>query len=161
MGEITSFLPLYVWWCGGKRVFLRPMKGRRYIAYLLMAVSMLMLMASVLPHHHHREILCLQHDVTVCDYPYGTHSAEEGASAPEHRCPSGCVTQFHGIQPDPLQETVSPDISFCSLLYAVSDVWLHLWQHAEPPTPPLPPYVERLHAIGLSLTQGLRAPPVA
>ncbi|MBR5205507.1 MAG: hypothetical protein IKW32_09940 [Bacteroidaceae bacterium] len=43
------------------------MKQRRFIAWMLMIVSMVMLTASVLPHHHHQEILCLQHDVEACE----------------------------------------------------------------------------------------------
>ena len=40
------------------------MKQRINIAWLLMMVCMIMLTASVLPHHHHKGLLCLQHDAT-------------------------------------------------------------------------------------------------
>ena len=66
IAENSAFTMLSFWILHDKHLFLCPMKRRRYIAWVLMLVSIIMLTASVLPHHHHREILCLQHDMTLC-----------------------------------------------------------------------------------------------
>ena len=57
IADNLAFTMLSFWNLHDKHLFLCPMKRRRYIAWVLMLVSIIMLTASVLPHHHHREIL--------------------------------------------------------------------------------------------------------
>ena len=88
-----------------------------------MLVSIIMLTASVLPHHHHREILCLQHDMTLCGCQCSVqHQQHNNSSDENHTCNAGCVTKFKSVTPDRAQDSVSPDYSFCLLLYTVTDV---------------------------------------
>lgn len=142
-------------------VFLHSMKQRRFIAWMLMVVSIVMLTASVLPHHHHQEILCLQPDVETCECTHGCtdHSHENQCSHECDGCGSDCVTHFQILTPERLSGDVSPDYTFCSLLYTVSNLL----------SIPLPLtgskashpyfYLEKLHSIGVPPVAGLRAPP--
>ena len=143
------------------------MKQRRFIAWILMIVSIVMLTASVLPHHHHREILCLQHDVEACECTthctghHHEHHQHEGhcSHGTHHTCGSDCVTHFQTVTPDKASVDVSPDYSFCALLYTLADLL----------SIPLPLndtranlsyfYLEKLHSTCLWHVQGLRAPP--
>ncbi len=154
-----AFTMLSFWNLHDKHLFLCPMKRRRYIAWVLMLVSIIMLTASVLPHHHHREILCLQHDMTLCGCQCSVQHQQHNSSDENHTCNAGCVTKFKSVTPDRAQNSVSPDYSFCSLLYTVTDVLalsLHLTEHN---TLPYNYYLEKLHSTCLPHVKGLRAPP--
>ncbi len=123
IAENSAFTMLSFWILHDKHLFLCPMKRRRYIAWVLMLVSIIMLTASVLPHHHHREILCLQHDMTLCGCQCSVqHQQHNNSSDENHTCNAGCVTKFKSVTPDRAQDSVSPDYSFCLLLYTVTDV---------------------------------------
>lgn len=135
------------------------MKRRRYIAWILMWVSIIMLTASVLPHHHHQEILCLQHDVSVCNCHCPQHHQQNDASDENHTCNAGCVTKFKSVTPDRAQDSVSPDYSFCSLLYTVTDVLVLSLRLSEHNTLDYIYYLEKLHSTCLPHVKGLRAPP--
>ena len=137
IAENSAFTMLSFWNLHDKHLFLCPMKRRRYIAWVLMLVSIIMLTASVLPHHHHREILCLQN----------------------HTCNAGCVTKFKSVTPDRAQDSVSPDYSFCLLLYTVTDVLALSLRLTEHNTLPYNYYLEKLHSTCLPHVKGLRAPP--
>ena len=131
-----------------------------------MVVSIVMLTASVLPHHHHREILCLQHDVEACECAshcegnHHEHHQHTGhCSHSHHACGSDCITHFQTLTPEKASVDVSPDYSFCALLYTLADLL----------SIPLPLndtranlsyfYLEKLHSTCLWHVQGLRAPP--
>lgn len=137
------------------------MKRRRYIAWILMWVSMIMLTASVLPHHHHREVLCLQHDVEQCDCSCSAYHHPGDASDENHTCNAGCVTHFNSVTPDRVQNGISPDYSFCLLLYTLTDVWALSLRLTEHNTIPDIYYLEKLHSTCLPHVKGLRAPPYA
>ena len=158
--DYLAFTTFSFWKLNYKLLLLSPMKRRRHIAWVLMLISIIMLTASVLPHHHHREILCLQHDVTVCDCQCSAHHHHQKSSSDAyHTCNAGCVTKFKSVTPDKAQDTISPDYSFCSLLYTVTDVLdltLRLYEHN---TLPYSNYLERLHSTCLPHVKGLRAPP--
>lgn len=159
IADNSAFTTLSFWKLHDKPLFLYPMKRRRYIAWALMLVSIIMLTASVLPHHHHQEILCLQHDVSVCSCHCAEHNHSGSASDDNHTCNAGCVTKFKSVTPDRAQDSVSPDYSFCSLLYAVTDVLtltLRLYEHN---TLPYNCFLEKLHSTCLPHVKGLRAPP--
>lgn len=119
------------------------MKQRRYIAWFLILVSIIMLTASVLPHHHHREILCLQHDITVCGCQCSGEQHNHDVSHDKHTCNAGCVTKFKTITPEKVQNSVSPDYSFCSLLYTVPDILLLSLRLTERNTIPDTYYLEK------------------
>lgn len=135
------------------------MKRKRYIAWILMVASMMMLTASVLPHHHHREILCLQHDITACCCQCASHPHSEDAPGEGHTCHAGCVTKFNSVTPDKLQDNVSPDYSFCSLLYTITNIWVLSLRLNEHHTQSYTYYLEKFYSINLPYVKGLRAPP--
>lgn len=157
IADNLAFTTLPFWILRDKHLFLYPMKRRRYIAWGLMLVSIIMLAASVLPHHHHREILCLQHDVTVCGCQCSSH--QNGAASENHTCNAGCVTKFRSVTPDRAQDSLSPDYSFCSLLYAMTNVLMLSLQLSEQHALPYTDYLEKLHSTCLPHVKGLRAPP--
>ena len=141
------------------------MKERRFIAWMLMIVSMVMLTASVLPHHHHQEILCLQHDVEACECSHGCvehhehHQHKGHCSHGKHACGSDCVTHFQTLTSDKVLVDVSPDYSFCSLLYTVSDILSIPLPLSEKKANLSYFYLEKLHSTCLWHVMGLRAPP--
>ena len=114
----------------------------------------------VLPHHHHREILCLQHDMTLCGCQCSVqHQQHNNSSDENHTCNAGCVTKFKSVTPDRAQDSVSPDYSFCLLLYTVTDVLALSLRLTEHNTLPYNYYLEKLHSTCLPHVKGLRAPP--
>lgn len=125
-----------------------------------MLVSMVMLTASVFPHHHHRELLCLQHDVTECDCECPTHPHQHSTSDDNRTCHTGCVTHFHSLTPERAQDNVSSHYSFCQLLYTMTDVLILSFQLIKHKHLPYNIYVEKLHSASLARVMGLRAPPV-
>ena len=150
IAENSAFTMLSFWNLHDKHLFLCPMKRRRYIAWVLMLVSIIMLTASVLPHHHHREILC------QCSVQHQQHN---NSSDENHTCNAGCVTKFKSVTPDRAQDSVSPDYSFCLLLYTVTDVLALSLRLTEHNTLPYNYYLEKLHSTCLPHVKGLRAPP--
>ena len=137
------------------------MKRRRYIAWILMWVSMIMLTASVLPHHHHREVLCLQHDIMDCNCSCSMHQHQSDAPNENHTCNAGCVTKFKSVTPDRAQDSVSPGYSFCLLMYTLTDILLLPLRPSESKIKLYTFYLEKLHATCLPHVKGLRAPPCA
>ena len=128
---------------------------------MLLLVSMVMLTASVLPHHHHREILCLQHDVTACEHSCEDETHQDGSccSHENQACKSCCVTHFRIITPDRVQDDASPDYSTCQLLYSLADILSLSLPHATDKAKIRVFYSERLHPTTLPRVMGLRAPP--
>ena len=74
-------------------------------------------------------------------------------------CNAGCVTKFKSVTPDRAQDSVSPDYSFCLLLYTVTDVLALSLRLTEHNTLPYNYYLEKLHSTCLPHVKGLRAPP--
>ena len=159
IADNLAFTMLSFWNLHDKHLFLCPMKRRRYIAWVLMLVSIIMLTASVLPHHHHREILFLQNVMTLCGLQCSVQHQQDNSSDENHTCNAGCVTKFKSVTPDRAQDSVSPDYSFCLLLYTVTDVLALSLQLTEHNTLPYNYYLEKLHSTCLPHVKGLRAPP--
>lgn len=137
------------------------MKQRRIIAWMLVVVSIVMLAASVLPHHHHQDFLCMHSKSAACECNSGyvTHHPAGCSHGGHQACDLGCITNFQTVAPDDVTDGVSPDDSFCSLVYAIADII----------SVPLPllhtrtafsiPYSEMLHPACIPHVMGLRAPP--
>lgn len=145
-------------------------KARRIYSWALIAICILMQIATVFPHHHHAGVFCLEHDMAVCttmalcdcgagvkcthhDGSYMHHSGD----ADQHSCTSGCVTHFVCSAPHGFH--LAPDYSFCTILYTPDDeLWLKelscMRLFAEETV-----YVEHLHARYICRAGGLRAPP--
>ncbi len=131
------------------------MKQRINIAWVLIMVCMIMLTASVLPHHHHHGLVCLQHDLTeqTCE------TLPQEDSHKSSSCKACCVTKFNCFRSD-ADDSMEPHFSSESILFTLTDIYLL----------PLRPkeslvntstfyYHERLHSRHISNAIGLRAPP--
>ena len=117
---------------------------RKYIAFLLIAVSMIMLAASVFPHHHHWHQICMQTAEThacddisehaVCQHDH-SHSADGD-------CTADCITKFNlqrSQQNNPILHYALPVTSlFFSYLFEP----LEIDNKAD-----MPYYHEHLHSI--------------
>lgn len=103
---------------------------------------------------------CLQHDMTLCGCQCSVqHQQHNNSSDENHTCNAGCVTKFKSVTPDRAQDSVSPDYSFCLLLYTVTDVLALSLRLTEHNTLPYNYYLEKLHSTCLPHVKGLRAPP--
>lgn len=136
------------------------MRRKRYIAWVLMLVSMVMLTAAVLPHHHHQHILCLHQDVAACECDCGD-GKENHATESHHACEDHCVTNFQGVTPDDAEVDVTPGYTMCQLLYTLADVLSLPLALEDTNGRFISFYLEKLHATCLPHGLGLRAPPVA
>lgn len=138
------------------------MKQRKYIAWILVVVSMVMLAASVLPHHHHQDFLCMhsKSNTCECNSGYVAHHLEGHCTHGHQACDAGCITNFQSIAPDEVSDDVVPDYSFCSLLYTVADILSVPLPLVESRVTISISYLEKLHPACLPHVMGLRAPPV-
>ena len=142
--------------------FCTQMRQRRYIAWLLLVVSMVMLTASVLPHHHHQDVLCVHSSVNGCSCDCVAEGAMHKTTSCSHEhqtCGAECVTHFQTFGNEDAQGFSMPDDSYCSLLYVVADILsipLPLFDVGEKYTSL---YLEKLHATCQPHVMGLRAPP--
>ena len=102
----------------------------------------------------------MQHDMTLCGCQCSVqHQQHNNSSDENHTCNAGCVTKFKSVTPDRAQDSVSPDYSFCLLLYTVTDVLALSLRLTEHNTLPYNYYLEKLHSTCLPHVKGLRAPP--
>lgn len=160
MSDVSLHRTFFIWQFLIKQLFLWTMRAKRTIAWMLMIVSIIMLTASVLPHHHHREILCLQHDVEACECHCESECHHDHSMSGErHTCDAGCITKFHLMMQENLQNDVSPDYSFCSLLYTVADLLSIPLPLVETKVKHSSYYLEKLHPTWFPHIRGLRAPP--
>lgn len=133
------------------------MNGKRYMAWMLFVVSMVMLAASVLPHHHHQHILCLHNDASACECPCG--DAHNHETTHHESCEAHCVTHFVSLTPEDFHADDLSDDCISLQLYALTDIL----------SVPLPisitldnctPWcIEKLYATCIQHVMGLRAPP--
>lgn len=131
------------------------MKQRINIAWLLIMVCTIMLTASVLPHHHHHGLVCLQHDITeqiTCNT-----SPQENSS--ESSCKACCITKFNCFRTD-TDDSMEPHFSLESILFTLTDIYLlPLRPKENSVNTSIFYYHERLHSKHIADATGLRAPP--
>ncbi|MDO4165104.1 MAG: hypothetical protein Q4D56_12090 [Bacteroides sp.] len=137
------------------------MRIKRYIAILLLFVSMIMLAMPVIPHHHHsgNELLCMKSDVQTgcCEHHHSTHNATE---THDHCCcNTGCVTT-HFVQKAPSvgQNNLHPDYQWVITLFH-EPIFRFLFQTESKEQKQYSTYIESLHGVFLTSAKGLRAPP--
>ena len=87
------------------------------------------------------------------------HDHEGHCSHGKHACGSDCITHFQTLTPDKVSVDVSPEYSFCSLLYTVSDILSIPLPLSEKKANLSYFYLEKLHSTGVLPVMGLRAPP--
>ena len=137
------------------------MRQRRYIAWLLLVVSMVMLTASVLPHHHHQDMLCMHSSVNVCNCDCEAEGQMHKSTSCSHEhqsCGAECVTHFQTIGAEDAP-SVLPDGLFGSLLYVVADILSIPLPLSDVGVKYTSLYLEKLHATCQPHVMGLRAPP--
>ncbi len=143
---------------------MNKMKRKRNIAYVLMAVCLVMLTVAVFPHHHHFNFICLQHDVTACEQTCTGCCGEECCETTHHhslpdKCGNGCITKFHCSVPSTGTE-ILPSFPFITLLYSIADI-LKLGMPDDSVNELIFTYIESLHGLAVQRAEGLRAPPCA
>ncbi|WP_157948286.1 DUF6769 family protein [Bacteroides sp. Marseille-P3684] len=131
------------------------MKKKRYFAWILFSVCLVMLVAAVFPHHHHDDLtLCMHYDLqTCCD--------AECPDSPHHHggrdCGNACVTSFCCDAPHP-SHLISPLFYFIVDLGIRADAYrLSLSERVVDGDTCA--YVERLHPLDVQAVGGWRAPP--
>ena len=136
-------------------------KRKNIIAYFLLAVSILVLMVTVFPHHHHGLHFC---PITLCEecHTWGC-SCEHETETDTHEhgdqsCKTTCVTQFHYLTPVDLNQYTDADYTFFTLIYPLLHQLEILFQTEDNPEPDIC-YLEKLHARLFHSSVGLRAPP--
>ena len=136
-------------------------KRKNIIAYFLLAISILVLMVTVFPHHHHGLHFC---PITLCEEcdTWGC-SCEHEADADAHEqgdqsCKTTCVTQLHYLTPADLNQYTDADYTFFTLIYPLLHQLEILFQTEDNPEPDIY-YLEKLHARLFHSSVGLRAPP--
>lgn len=140
------------------------MRKRRYVAGLLLFVSIMVLMVPVMPHHHHANSqICLKNDRTQQEDVCPRHDAH---SCPHDGCHShtcchttGCVA-VHFVQspPDVNPQELDPDFAWTVTLLYESVCKLLIESGNRLPDPDSV-YRESLHATFIVRVSGLRAPP--
>lgn len=128
--------------------------------YILLTVCIIMQAVSVFPHHHHGNRFCFNMEKALstitycCSNPSHSHQHAEDT----HTCDAACITHIQCHPQDQISATVSPDYSFCSILYSFVQITGLLW----PDTPSAllsTCYIEKLHGSPYTQIHGLRAPP--
>lgn len=130
-------------------------KQRKGIAFLFLAISIIMLIAIVFPHHHHWQELCL---VEHCCEEDTDHSSSEHHHHCANDCKTNaCITQFHCPQP-PSNESFAP-LLYPEIIYIFSTYFSDLiLSDREIKHTPIP-YHECLHSYNYVYGSALRAPP--
>lgn len=128
------------------------MKQRKITILFLFLVSLFMLAAEVVPHHHHEGAPCFRVAET------------EQSDSPFHHggnCECDCFTALYEAQ----NNAHSHHESYCNhfpsitLLANLITSCLFLSESVSPSE--LPVYIENLHGVWISCATGLRAPPVS
>lgn len=135
-----------------------------------MIVSMIMLTASVFPHHHHRDLLCLQHDLTPaasdctntesCSHNHATDKNGCSDDNKSSQCEPCCITKFHFSEPDHSYDLMEPYCLLDSTLFSHINIYLLPLYREESYINHYTYYHEKLHSRHLAEAVGLRAPPV-
>lgn len=129
------------------------MRQKRFISYFLMLVSIIMLTASTLPHHHHYGKICMQHDLTEdTSCTSSSQKQNKGTS-----CKVCCVTNFKCSVPDN-QNHVQPCFAHVVTLFTEAII-NELFTPEEQTHQYSSYYFESLHSTRITHSIGLRAPP--
>ena len=124
------------------------MKTKRYIAYFLFFISMIMLTVPVIPHHHHEDgMICMKNDLP-----------SDGCC---HHCccDTGCMTtHFFQQTPNPNNSDIQPCFVWVTTLF-VEPLLKLLTLPDETGIRQEFIYLESLHGTFITRATGLRAPP--
>ncbi len=130
------------------------MTGKRNIAWTLMLVCGVMLLAMTFPHHHHDMTLCMHVHTCGSDCAGGGHR-----HLPYQECHDGCIAFFRSVIPQHVHH-IHPDYSFFVYPDFLKDYFkIVLFENHIVEYPEYRP--ERLASPECWHTGGLRAPPQA
>lgn len=128
--------------------------------YCLLIVSILMLVASVFPHHHHEERFCLNADLETCCPSQAAGNEDHTTKGCEnHACHADCITHFSFSSQHDRHIDVTPDYSFYSFIYPLLNVLERFTFHNNEAKEAYSIYIEKLHSRYCVTTGNLRAPP--
>ena len=135
--------------------------GRRLKAINLVLVSILVLMASVFPHHHHGERICLKNDIeqscTTCsDKETAKEHARHSSSDAGNACKTNCIT--HLLQYDIVKGlSIDSGISLFTLVFILSDITYYFFSGTSSEYESQ--FIKQLLPQYFAAIRGLRAPP--
>lgn len=133
------------------------MKRKQIVAWVLLVVGIVMLAASVLPHHHHAHILCLHNDVAACDCSCEGTTHHEATH--HETCNDHCVTNFVSVSPEGIQADFLPNYFICLPYFTLADVLSIPLPISIAIDNQIPWYLEVLYVTCEQHVMGLRAPP--
>ena len=90
------------------------MKTKRYIAYFLFFISMIMLTVPVIPHHHHEDgMICMKNDLPSDGCCHHQDACNEHCC-----CDTGCMTtHFFQQTPNPNNSDIQPCFVWVTTLF--------------------------------------------
>ncbi|MBQ8672493.1 MAG: hypothetical protein IJ511_00320 [Bacteroides sp.] len=135
---------------------------KRYIAYFLILVSIVMLIVPVLPHHHHQDgLMCMKNDITAdcCAHHHQSQPEEQPAGNDHCCCNTGCLTNYF-VQQTPCSddytfEQMPQYIPYILYIEPLLDLFLSESSGKNNRFV----YIESLHGTFITRAAGLRAPP--
>ena len=136
---------------------------KNILAYFLLAVSILVLMVTAFPHHHHGMLFCPITFCQACDSWSCSCEHESADDLAQHHtgnqsCTISCVTQLHYLTPSNSNHITDADYTFFTLIYPLLHQLEILYQAEDSEEPDIY-YLEKLHARLFHASAGLRAPP--
>lgn len=131
------------------------MKKKQYITYFLFFISLIMLVAPVIPHHHHADgLICMKNDITA-DCCGQHHNPNKDHCC----CDKGCVTtQFVQQTPNTDDAGILPDALWAVTLLIEPYSKLLILPEFDIRRQDCG-YLESLHGTFITCATGLRAPP--
>lgn len=125
------------------------MKRGRYIGWLLLMVSILVLMVPVLPHHHHNgDEICFMSD---------TNSSQEEHHQDDPDCEGYCITKLHFSAPS--QNHSGTQLHHLPVFTLFFQEMRHLLLTPQETYDRLYCFIEPLYGTGPFRVISLRAPP--
>lgn len=132
------------------------MRNKRHIIYFLMITCMVMLVAPLIPHHHHSNgIICMKDDIkdTECPCDHQHHHHKDDPC-----CTSDCMTIIESSVPAQQLDEVQPQYFYIATLFT-EPLLRFLTQPEERESYRDYAYLESLHGTYIICAAGLRAPP--
>ncbi|WP_270570629.1 DUF6769 family protein [Bacteroides eggerthii] len=131
------------------------MKTKRYIAFFLFFISMIMLTVPVIPHHHHEDgMICMKNDLPSDGCCHHQDACNEHCC-----CDTGCMTtHFFQQTPNPNNSDIQPCFVWVTTLF-VEPLLKLLTLPDETGIRQEFVYMESLHGTFITRATGLRAPP--
>lgn len=133
------------------------MRQKRVIIKFMLFISIIMLIAPVMPHHHQAEgLICVTHSTTQTDSTDYQNSHSQSNNGKE--CNSHCLTQIRLNTPETINIDAAPQHLLIAILFD-NDILYALLHPQERELKRKHYYIESLHGIQLASAFSLRGPP--